>query len=138
MQMFGLYMPFYYTADASEASALLYAMRFMLWHSIVAERDGRIANPTNDGLGEMAVRLLALWNERKSLLEPNEALADYLYAEETQEDVNQVKTVLVWLSQRSFLGRWYSNPDVAGDVKGLKAFFPHTGKDTLEYANECL
>lgn len=137
-QMFGLYVPFYYTADASEASAPLDAMRFMLWHSIVAERDGRIVNPTNDGLGGIAAKLLALWNQRKDLLEPNEELADYLYAEETQEDVNQVKTVLVWLSQRSFLGRWFANPDVKNDAKGLKVFFPHTDKDTLEYANECL
>ena len=137
-QMFGLYVPFYYSADASDPSAPLDAMRFMLWHSIVAERDGRIVNPTNDGLGLIAEDLLALWNERKASLPPNEDLADYLYAEETQEEVNEVKTVLIWLSQRCFLGRWFTNSDMSSDPKGLKAYFPKLDKDTLTYANECL
>ena len=60
-----LYVPFYYTSDANEISAPLDAMRLMLWHSIVAERDGRIVNPTNDALGGIAVKLLALWNQRR-------------------------------------------------------------------------
>lgn len=136
-QMFGMYVPFYYSADGSEASASLDAMRFTLWHSIVAERGGRIVNPTNDGLGELAVKLLAFWNKRKDRLESNEDLADYLYAEETQKDVNLVKTVLVWLSQRSFLGRWFNSPAIKNNLIAVKQMFPSMDKDTLEYANEC-
>jgi hypothetical protein len=56
-KMYGYYLPYYNTMDASDSSAPLDAMRFMLWHSICAERDGRMVNPTNDGLAGMAVKL---------------------------------------------------------------------------------
>lgn len=136
-KMFGYYVPFYYTSDGGEASAPLDAMRFMLWHSICAERNGRMVNATNDALGNIAVTLLKLWKERENELEPNEELANYIYAEETQQDVNQVKTVLVWLCQGSLLGRWFNNYDTANDGWELKKFFPTLDKDTLAYANEC-
>ena len=78
-------------------------MKFMLWHSIAAERNGMMLNPTNKGLTNMAERLLNLWNEKKDKIEPNEELADYLFSEETQENANEVKMVLIWLSLYSFL-----------------------------------
>lgn len=136
-RMFGMYVPFYQSVDGNSPDAELDAMKFILWHSIVAERGSRILNPTNDGLASMSANLLKLWKEKKSRIEPNEELADYLYAEDTQEDVNQVKTVLVWLSLRSPLGRWFNNPDVKNDAARLKDLLPNLDKDTLEYANEC-
>ena len=136
-RMFGMYVPFYQSVDANSPDAGLDAMKFMLWHSIVAERGSRVLNPTNDALAAMSEKLLMLWNESKAHIDPNEELADYLYAEETQEDVNEVKTVLVWLSLRSPLGRWFNNPDVKNDDAGLKELLPNLDKDTLEYANEC-
>jgi hypothetical protein len=136
-RMFGMYVPFYQSVDANSPDAGLDAMKFMLWHSIVSERGSRVLNPTNDALAAMSEKLLILWNESKAHIDPNEGLADYLYAEETQEDVNQVKTVLVWLSLRCPLGRWFNNPDVKNDDAGLKELLPNLDKDTLEYANEC-
>lgn len=136
-RMFGMYVPFYQSVDANSQDAELDAMKFMLWHSIVAERGSRVLNPTNDALAAMSVKLLELWKEKKARILPNKELADYLYAEETQEDVNQVKTVLVWLSLRSPLGRWFNNPAVNNDSAGLKELLPNMDKDTLEYANEC-
>ncbi len=115
-----MYVPFYQSVDANSPDAGLDAMKFMLWHSIVSERGSRVLNPTNDALAAMSEKLLILWNESKAHIDPNEGLADYLYAEETQEDVNQVKTVLVWLSLRCPLGRWFNNPDVKNDDAGLK------------------
>ena len=136
-RMFGMYLPFYQSVDANSPDAELDAMKFMLWHSIVAERGSHVLNPTNDGLAGMSVKLLKLWEEKKLHIESNEELADYLYAEETQQDVNQVKKVLVWLSLCSPLGRWFNNPDVRNDAAGLKELLPNMDKDTLEYANEC-
>lgn len=136
-KMFGRYLPFYHCVDANAPDAELDAMKFMLWHSICAERNGRIVNPTNDKLADIAVNLLQFWKERKAGLEPNEDLADYLYSEETQTNVNEVKTVLVWLSLRSLFGRWFNNPDVRNDEAGMKELLPSLDKDTLEYANEC-
>ena len=71
-RMFGLYLPFYHTVDATDASARLDSMRFVLWHSIVAEREGRMLNPTNDALAAMAQQLLCLWDEKKKRIDPNE------------------------------------------------------------------
>ena len=48
-----------------------------------------------------------------------------------------MKIVLVWLSLRSPLGRWFNNPDVNNDAAGLKELLPNMDKDTLTYANEC-
>lgn len=104
-KMFGRYLPFYHSVDANAPDAEIDAMKFMLWHSICAERNGRIVNPTNDGLADIAALLLRFWEERKADLEPNEELADYLYSEETQTNVNHVKTVLIWLCLHSLFGR---------------------------------
>lgn len=139
-EMFGRYVPYYSSENADSPQARLDAMKFMLWHSIAAERNGMMLNPTNQGLAKMAERLLKLWDERKDEIQPNEELADYLYSEETQESANEVKMVLIWLSLNSFLGRWYSNPNPKDDEAGLGKLFSQTGqsdKETLKYANEC-
>ena len=136
-KMFGRYLPFYHSVDANAPDAEIDAMKFMLWHSICAERNGRIVNPTNDGLADIAALLLRFWEERKAGLEPNEDLADYLYSEETQTNVNHVKTVLIWLCLRSLFGRWFNNPDTRNDDAGMKELLPSLDRDTLEYANEC-
>ena len=136
-EMFGRYVPFYSSENADSPQARLDAMKFMLWHAIAAERDGMMLNPTNLGLAKMAERLLKLWDEKKDRIQPNEELADYLYSEETQENANEVKMVLIWLCLNSFLGRWYSNPDPKDDEAGLGKLFGQADKETLEYANEC-
>ena len=136
-EMFGRYVPFYSSENADSPQARLDAMKFMLWHAIAAERDGMMLNPTNLGLANMAERLMKLWDERKDEIRPNEELADYLYSEETQENANEVKMVLIWLCLNSFLGRWYSNPNPKDDEAGLGKLMAQADKETLEYANEC-
>ena len=136
-EMFGRYVPFYSSESADSPQARLDAMKFMLWHAIAAERNGMMLNPTNLGLANMAERLLNLWDERKDKIQPNEELADYLYAEETQDNANEVKMVLIWLSLYSLFGRWYSNPNPKDDESGLGRLFGKATKETLDYANEC-
>lgn len=136
-EMFGRYVPFYSSESADSPQARLDAMKFMIWHAIAAERNGMMLNPTNLGLANMAERLLNLWDERKDKIQPNEELADYLYAEETQDNANEVKMVLIWLSLYSLFGRWYSNPNPKDDESGLGRLFGQATKETLDYANEC-
>lgn len=136
-EMFGRYVPFYSSESADSPQARLDAMKFMLWHAIAAERNGMMLNPTNQGLANMAERLLNLWDERKNKIQPNEELAGYLYSEETQESANEVKTVLIWLSLYSLLGRWYGNPNPKYDEAGLGKLMAQADKETIEYANEC-
>ena len=136
-KMYGCYLPFYATTGADAPDAMLDSMRFMLWHSCVAEREGAVINPTNDGLKAYAAKLLNLWNERKTTLPPNDELADYLYAEETQTDADQVKTVLVWLSRYCPFGRWFTNPSEAELMAEYKLLLNGTDKDTLAYAADC-
>jgi hypothetical protein len=136
-EMFGRYVPFYSSENADSPQARLDAVKFMLWHAIAAERDGMMLNPTNQGLANMAERLLKLWDEKKNKIQPNEELADYLYSEETQEKANEVKMVLIWLSLYSFLGRWYGNPNPKYDEAGLGKLMVQADKETMEYANEC-
>ena len=131
-RMFGRYVPFYFSMDAQSADASLDAMKFMLWHSIAAERDGMMLNPSNLGLANMAQRLIELWNQKRNQMQPNEDLADYLYSEETQQDANQVKTVLIWLSLNSLLGRWYGNLNPKDDEAGLGRLFGKVGMTDKE------
>lgn len=77
-EMFSRYVPFYSSEGADSPRARLDAMKFMLWHAIAAERDGMMLNPTNQGLANMAERLLNLWEERKDEIEPNEELGCYI------------------------------------------------------------
>ena len=134
MQMFGAYLPFYESANADDEHAELDAMCFMLWHSCCAEREGRIANPTNDGIRKIADSLVRLWHEKRTTLPPNEELADCIYSEETQRDADLVKTILIWLGRYSHLGRWFVNTAPDDDMKHL---FQHADKDTVEYAADC-
>ena len=53
-RMFGMYVPFYQSVDANSPSAELDAMKFMLWHSIVAERGSRVLNPANEALARVS------------------------------------------------------------------------------------
>lgn len=135
-KMFGYYLPFYDTTDANDRNADFDAIRFMLWHSCCAEREGMVINPTNEGLKNRSLDLLEYWNEKKKSILPNYELADYLYSEETQTDANEVKNVLVWLSQYSPLGRWFTNNNKE-QVSNLLKIMPNTDKDTLSYASSC-
>lgn len=135
-KMYGSYLPFYASKDADSSGASLDAMRFMLWHSLCAEREQRILNPTNDGMTEIAKKLLGLWESKKSTIQPNEELADYIFAEETQEDADHVKLVLIWLSRYCCLGRWHTNTQPDED-HNLRTLFQSADKDTLLYAGEC-
>ena len=135
-KMYGSYLPFYASKDADSSGASLDAMRFMLWHSLCAEREQRILNPTNDGMTEIAKKLLGLWESKKSTIQPNEELADYIFAEETQEDADHVKLVLIWLSRYCCLGRWHTNTQPEEDLN-LRNLFQSADKDTLLYAGEC-
>lgn len=135
-KMYGSYLPFYASKDADSSGASLDAMRFMLWHSLCAEREQRILNPTNDGMTEIAKKLLGLWESKKSTIQPNEELVDYIFAEETQEDADHVKLVLIWLSRYCCLGRWHTNTQPEEDPN-LRNLFQSADKDTLLYAGEC-
>ena len=136
-EMFGRYVPFFSSEDSRSPQARIDAMKFVLWLCIAAERDGMMLNPTNQGLANMAQKILDLWDELKDSIDPNEELADYLYSEETQRDSNEIRQVLIWLSMYSYLGRWYSNPDPKDDEAGLGKLFGQADKQTIEYANEC-
>ena len=135
-KMYGSYLPFYASKDADSSGASLDAMRFMIWHSLCAEREQRVLNPTNDGMTEIARKLLGLWESKKSTIQPNEELADYIFAEETQEDADHVKLVLIWLSRYCCLGRWHTNTQPEEDPN-LRNLFQSADKDTLLYAGEC-
>lgn len=135
--MYGNYVPFYEATDATSPHADLDAMKFVLWLSIVAERNGMIVNPMNEGLMNMADALLDYWNHEKQHISPNEELADYIFSEETQEDAFLVRNVLVWLQNRSYLGRWYANPALADDDHyGFGRLMPNLSRIQLRDANE--
>ena len=135
--MFGSYLPFYPTKGPDDPEAETDVMRLMLWLSVQAECEERLLNPSNDGFRTMALKLLRLWNDKKSTTPPNEELADYLYAEETQTDADQVKTVLVWLARYCPLGRWFTNPTETNNMSFLKQFLHGADKDTMAYATDC-
>ena len=135
-KMYGSYLPFYASKDADSPSASLDAMRFMIWHSLCAEREQRVLNPTNDGMTEIAKKLLGLWESKKSTIQPNEELADYIFSEETQEDADHVKLVLIWLSRHCCLGRWHTNTQPDEDPN-LRTLFQSADKDMRLYAGEC-
>ena len=137
-KMYGMYLPFYDSKDVSSPEAELDAMKFVLWLSFVAERAGRILNPTNTSIAEMAGTLLNHWNSKKHTISPNEELADFIFSEETQDDPYLIRSVLVWLQNRSFLGRWYSNAVMEEDHYGVKTMFTKNDKQMLrELTEDC-
>ena len=135
-KMYGSYLPFYGSKDADSPTASLDAMRFMLWHSLCAERGHRVLNPTNDGMTELSRKLLELWESKKSSIQSNEELADFIFAEDTQKDADYVKLVLIWLSRHSCLGRWSTNLEIDENPE-LRHLFHNADKETQQYAGEC-
>ena len=137
-KMYGMYLPFYDSRDASSSKADIDAMKFVLWLSLVAERGGSILNPTNAAIADMAEDLFNYWNRRKHTISPNEELADHIFSEETQENPYFTRSVMVWLQNRSYLGRWYSNAVMEDDHYGVKNIFAKANKLQLrELTEDC-
>lgn len=120
-RMYGKYVPFHSADSASDATADIDALCFVLWLCCVAEHTEGVTNPMNEGLRMIAIDLWDMWLELKNTIELNEDLVDFLYCEETQTDALQVKRVLIWLHSQSYLGRWYSNISVQNDDTGVTA-----------------
>ena len=135
-KMYGMYLPFYDSKDASSPNADIDAMKFVLWLSIVAERGGSILNPTNAAIADMAEDLLNYWNRRKHTISPNDELADHIFSEETQENPYFIRSVMVWLQNRSYLGRWYSNAVMEADHYGVKNLFLRVNQQQIRELTE--
>lgn len=135
-KMYGMYLPFYDSKDASSPNADIDAMKFVLWLSIVAERGGSILNPTNAAIADMAEDLLNYWNRRKHTISPNDELADHIFSEETQETPYFIRSVMVWLQNRSYLGRWYSNAVMEADHYGVKNLFLRVNQQQIRELTE--
>lgn len=136
-RMYGTFLPFYSTSGPDDSNAERDALRFILWHSCVAEREKRVLNPLNEGIMQSATELLAFWHKKKKTILPNEELADYLYSEETQTDADEVKTVLVWLSRYCPLGHWHTNQSYDNRMDEVKQLLTDTDKSTMMYAADC-
>lgn len=136
-KMYGAYLPFYSTSGPDDPNAERDALRFILWHSCVAEREERVLNPLNEGIMQSAAELLTFWNKKKKTILPNEELADYLYSEETQSDADEVKTVLVWLSRYCPLGHWHTNQSYDNRMAEVRQLMTDADKSMMAYANDC-
>lgn len=137
-KMYGMYLPFYDSRDASSPKADIDAMKFVLWLSLVAERGGSILNPTNSAIADIAEGLFNYWNRRKHTISPNEELADHIFSEETQENPYLIRSAMVWLQNRSYLGHWYSNAVMEDDHYGVKNMFAKANKQQLrELTEDC-
>lgn len=123
-QKFGTLLPMYKYTDP----ATLFSKEFqlVLWLAICAERGGNIINPENEGLVLTSLRILSemqqtgLWDR----LLPNEELADHIYCEETQNDIMEIKGVLIWIQHYSFLGYWYDSPEDETIAETVDTLFP--------------
>ena len=135
-RMYGYALPFYDSSRETDTTPELDKMRFVLWHCSCAERTGKVLNPMNIGIKEMAKKMLDVVHSAQSDFgcRANEELADFLYAEETLADPIQVKCVIMWLESESFLGRWHNNrPE---DDKYHFAQLAHESqKSMVRYAN---
>lgn len=132
-QMYGRYLPFFDARTKDECHDQE-ELQFVFWLAFAAERDGRMLNPQNEGIHQTVLGIAAIWEENKHKIAPNEELLDYLYSEETQEDVFQTKNVLIWLSHNSLLGRFFTNPNLDQDPYAVKRYFAGASKSQLTYA----
>ena len=105
-RMFHFNLPFYDTVEDPCNGFCLDALRFVVWHSILAQNVSRVINPMNQGVRMIAEGVLDLLKHEAAQLPANEMLAEYLYSEEIQTDPIEVKKVLAWLMYDSYLGRW--------------------------------
>lgn len=137
-RMFGRYVPFMDSVDERSPEAELDAMTFVFWLVVAAERDGKMLNPLNTSLRNIAQKLLNLWNRRKAYIRPNEELADHLYCEETQEDAMEVRNVLVWIESKCFMGHWFTNSNPEGDEYELEKMLHLKSEEQLKYGNDCI
>ena len=136
-KMFGSYLPFFATTGPDDPHAEHDAMRFMLWLCFQAEDEEQLMNPTNDGFKETATRLLSLWHDKEGVTPPNDELANYIYAEETQTDVLEVKLVLVWLCRYCPLGWWFTTPTGVDHIHGLRSKLEGMDKRAMDYTADC-
>lgn len=140
-QKFGSPLPFYGGFE-NDADALKKQFQFVLWHAICAERHANVINPENEGLEVTASRIMSdlassrLWDRLD--YEPNEELAGYLYSEETQSDIMEIKKVLMWIQRYSFFGYWYDLPGDDTMCKSIDTVFPELDDSRRKYAIDSL
>lgn len=130
-RMYGRYLPFYESKTAEDPTAELDATCFILWHAMNVEREGNILNPMNEGLRDIAGRLLDLWNSRKDTMPKNEDLRDYLFCEETLNVAFEVRNVLKWIMFQSMLGQWEKNPAIGNDPFGVENMIGDVASESL-------
>lgn len=105
-RMFHYSLPFYEDDDTDINGFGVNALRFVVWHSIMAQNLSRVINPMNLGVRMIAEGVLDMLKIHASELPANEEMADYLYSEEVQSDPIETKKVLIWLMYDCYLGRW--------------------------------
>lgn len=137
-QKFGTLLPIYNYVDPT--SLFTKQFQLVLWHAICAERDGRIINPENEGLTLISMRILAEMSETGlwDCLVPNEQLADHLYCEETQNDIMEIKGVLMWIQHYSFFGYWYDLPEDESIADGVDTVLSQANDSQRTYAIDSL
>jgi len=139
-EWFGLYVPFHASEDATSPDAELDAVNFVLWHSIVAEREGKMANPLNEGIRDTAKEILKLWHDEMDNIPANDVLCGHLFSEETQNNPVDVRDILSWIENRSFLGRWHTNVNRLKEDEHnvVKIYFKDTTSSEKLYEIDCI
>lgn len=115
-------------------------LRFVLWHALCAESEGSVINPENVGLTHAASDIISTIIARGTLkrLAPNEQLKDHLYCEQTQSDIMEIKSVLIWIQHYSFLGYWYELPEDEVIAEYVDTAFSRADEGQRAYAIDSL
>ena len=115
-------------------------IRFVMWHAVCAEREGRIMNPCNPAVKELADDICIELLEDGTLesLPCNEDLLDLLYSEETQTDAMEIKRVLMWLESGCYLGHWFTNKGRNYTKKDVREYLPVSTPEDMTYGDRSL
>ena len=132
-EFFGKQIPFYPETN-DEHQRFVNDLRLALWLCVQAERDETIVNPENERLELLTTEIAMNWISKGYFTDEklnNVDLFDYLYCEEVQTDIMQVKNVLMWIERKCYLGHWFVKEDsTAEEAKEVGMTL-----DQLKYGN---
>lgn len=136
-RMFHYRLPFYDDNEENDNNGFsLNALRFVVWHSIMAQNLNRLINPMNQGVEMIAEAVFDMLRSDAAELPINDEMADYLYSEDVQTDPIETKKVLMWLMYDCYLGRWELHDSQEESIRQL--LNGHGNESMVNYAERSL
>lgn len=105
MKRYGALLPFYDMYDYVPGEVNRQDLRLLIWDIVQTARysEGRIINPENPGIAELAETLFHIFDAEFEYAPENERLRDYIFAPSVRKDLWDMRDWMNWFTYRCYV-----------------------------------